>query len=224
LTPTVSDHLSSVIITPSTFASTDFPFSDQENHSVTVTLPLHPSQIELQLRDNLLINMPFIQRTLPSSPLFHHIPSHLHHNHFILSINAECPITASYAIKILKHLQSSSDRQVTFILACRGPADTSISLQISHAMFDNLPAMITNKLIINSLASGVSPVIGSLHVPSTHDHYVTAPRKPSVPKSFYDALKSPFRFNWKAAAWVQFQKKSKDCSLLSSCFEIISSP
>jgi hypothetical protein len=87
------------------------------------------------------------------------------------------------------------DRSVTFSLVRRSSPDSTTSLQINRAMFDNLPSMVTTKPIISSLTSGHTPLIGSIHVPSSHDHFVTAPLKPPVPKSFYEALKSPFRFH-----------------------------
>jgi hypothetical protein len=46
-------------------------------------------------------------------------------------------------------------------------------------------------------------------MPSTHDHFITAVTKPEKPKSFFNALKSPFKYNWKCAAWVQFKKNQK---------------
>lgn len=63
-------------------------------------------------------------------------------------------------------------------------------------MFDQLPSMLHNR-----------PLIASQHcILDTHDHFITAPSKPSKPKTIFKALKSSFRHNWKAAAWNQFQK------------------
>jgi hypothetical protein len=46
-------------------------------------------------------------------------------------------------------------------------------------------------------------------IPSTHHHYITVPSKPPVTKTIVDALKGPFRENWKAAAYIQFYKNQK---------------
>jgi hypothetical protein len=39
--------------------------------------------------------------------------------------------------------------------------------------------------------------------------FITAPSKPPVPKSIFEALKGPFCDNWKAAAYIQFNKNQK---------------
>jgi hypothetical protein len=50
-------------------------------------------------------------------------------------------------------------------------------------------------------------MIASQHfVPTNHDHFILAPSKPSRPKTIFDAFKTPYRYNWKVAAWNQFQK------------------
>jgi hypothetical protein len=46
-------------------------------------------------------------------------------------------------------------------------------------------------------------------IPDTHRHFITAPSKPPVPKTIFAALKGPFRHNWKAAAFQQFEKNQK---------------
>ena len=62
-------------------------------------------------------------------------------------------------------------------------------------MFDNFPAYLRRK-----------PIISSLKVPSTHEHFVTSPVKPDTPKSFFQCLKSPMRRIWIAAAKQAFTK------------------
>ena len=67
---------------------------------------------------------------------------------------------------------------------------------MTRAMFDQLPSTLHSR-----------PVIASMdNIPESHAHFISAPSKPSKPKTIFDALKTPFRRNWKAAAWNQFQK------------------
>ena len=39
--------------------------------------------------------------------------------------------------------------------------------------------------------------------------FVTSANKPPIPSSFFEALKSPFKNNWKAAAWKHFLSNKK---------------
>jgi hypothetical protein len=209
MSPSTSSTLTPMIITPQDFDTTDDKFPSTHIKTITVQLPPPSKSIGFTIRDDLLLNIPFIQSILPTSPLYSTFPPKLRRNQFIIAINAESPITATYAVAVLKQIQLSPNRQATFSLVHRVSPDTTTSLQINRAMFDNLPSMVSSKPIIGSTTSPHTPLIGSIHVPSSHDHFVTAPRKPDVPKSFYDALKSPYRFHWKAAAWNQFQKNQK---------------
>jgi hypothetical protein len=224
-----SSKLHKSIVTPLRFDYTDDRFPNQQSKSFTFQLPPHPTIIGASFKNDPLINLPYLHHTIPHSFLYKHLPPGFRSNHFILSINAESPITVSYTIELLHSIQKSSDRTVTIELMHRGKSDNTTSLQITRAMFDNFPSIIMDKPMMNNLESTNSspplpqptvspPTITTSHVPITHSHFVTSPRKPSVPKSFFECLKSPLRRNWIAAAWNQF-KKNKNIAVFSLPFD-----
>lgn len=67
----------------------------------------------------------------------------------------------------------------------------------------------TTSLVHAEIQEFIKPSTIGFNVHPTHDHYVTAPNKPTPPHSFFDAIKLPFCHNWKAAAWNQFKKNQQ---------------
>ena len=78
-------------------------------------------------------------------------------------------------------------------------ADHHTSIDISRVLFSTLPNLIRNRPMIASFNDFNS-------IPESTDHFINAPEKPTVPKSIFAALDTPFRFNWKASAFNQFKK------------------
>jgi hypothetical protein len=231
-----STKLQKNIVTPLHFDYTDNRFPGQSSKSYTFQLPSFPNTIGAKFKNDPLLNLPYLQQTIPNSFLYHQLPPGQRSNHFVLSINSESPITADYTVSLLQSIQKSPDRNVTIELIHRGTADNASSLQINRAMFDSFPSIIMDKPIMNNLeapspstikhscsTSSPSPLLQESHVPITHAHYVTSPKKPQVPASFFDCLKSPLRRNWIAAAWNQF-KKNKNIAVFSLPFERVSIP
>ena len=80
-------------------------------------------------------------------------------------------------------------------IVCRGPQSTQTLLSMSRAIFDQIPTFQIHR-----------PVINALNVPPTHSHFVRSPGKPNVPKSYYDAMKTPWHNEWRQVAWIDFKK------------------
>lgn len=66
-------------------------------------------------------------------------------------------------------------------------------------MFASLPNLTANHPLIAS-----SSVLND--IPESHQHFINAPAIPVTPKSIFEALKTQYSFNWKAAAFNQFLK------------------
>jgi hypothetical protein len=175
------------------------PFPLDTIKSVTIELPPFPTPIGLILEDDALFNLPYIRKAVPHTTAYTSIPSPLRCNHFILHINGDSPISSFFVKKCLHDIQKTPSRKVTFDLVHRASGDHRTSLAITRAIFDQLPIFHQQQPIISSLDA----------IPESHRHFITAPSKPPVPKSIFEALKGPFRENWKAAAYIQFNKNQK---------------
>jgi hypothetical protein len=218
LDSSTTTSLTDKIISPASFDYTENKFPGKKISSFSFTLPPFPTPIGALIRDDLLLNMPFIQTSVKDSPIYKALPPSHRHNQFILSINAEGPITTKFAVQLLQSIQKTPDRLITIDLVSRGPADTASSLQLSRAIFDNFPTLTIDRPIMNAFedplhsqspSESIVPLMHQMHVDSSHDHFITSASKPTPPRSFFDALKSPFHRNWKAAAWNQFRKNQK---------------
>ena len=199
ITPPISpsdNPISSYIIPDSMLQLSDDAFPNETIKSFTFDLPPFPEKIGLTIVDDSVYNLPFIKHCAPSSISYQHLPPGTRRNHFIVGINDKSPITAQFVINEIHEIQKSSDRQVTLDLVHRHHTDNTTSLAVTRAMFDQLPSLLHHR-----------PVIASLdNIPESHAHFINAPSKPSKPRSIFEAMKTPYRHNWKAAAWNQFQK------------------
>ena len=198
-TPTVLDTppdiLDATSIT-SQFDSTVIQFPGKKIHTIKLTLPPFPNEIGISVGDDDFFNLPIINRIIPGSTAYAHFPPGLRRNYFIVGINTESPITSGYVIEILHTIQKSSDRNVTIDLVHRGYNNTTTGIAALRATFDTLPSMLLNRPMINSAFS----------TPNQPDNFVSSATLPPKPKSYFEAMKSPLRFHWKAAAFSQFLK------------------
>ena len=208
---TASTLLQSSLLDTSSFGFHPTGFPGKNIYSIKLILPPLPTPVGFIIQDDHQYNLPFIRSTTRNSVAYNNIPSSLRNNQFILAINGDCPLTSHGALSILQTIQSSSTRVATIDIVHRGSSDSKTSLSASRALFDSFPAYLASKPIINSLQPPSSAINTRkrIQVPETHEHFVTSPRKPTPPKSIFEALKSPFRRNWKAAAWIQFKKNKK---------------
>ena len=174
----ITDDIKHKMVTDDTLNICDTAFPDKDIKTITLTLPPAPQPLGLRLMDDLLYNLPFIASAVRNSFAYDNFPAAIRTNHYIIAINADCPLTKDYAITMLRNIQKSKDRQCTIDLVHRGNADNTTSLNVSRVMFDNFPNYLQRK-----------PVISSIHVPPTHHHFVTSPVKPDTPRSFFECLK-----------------------------------
>jgi hypothetical protein len=190
-----SSNIKDCIITSTTFDTIDSPFPREDIFTIKLEIAASMGPLGMQIRDDLNFNLPFLQKSVIGSFAYNALPPKHRHNQFIIGINGHAPITAKYALSLIKEIRSSSSPILTFDFVRRGQADNSTPLQLTRAMFDQLPSFIHSR-----------PVINSFHVPESHNHFVTSPTKPAVPKQFHECLRSPLRHNWISAAWNQFEK------------------
>ena len=172
------------------------PFPNAERTHIKLIVPPPSETIGITIKNDEIFNLPYVHHCVPNSTAYNAIPPGKRRNHFIVGINDDSPITAQFVKDQLKLAQQSKDRKVDLYLLKRPLHDGVSTLAGTRAMFDQLPSVLHNR-----------PIIASQHfVPTNHDHFISAPTKPSRPKTIFDAFKTPFRHNWKVAAWNQFQK------------------
>lgn len=173
-------------------------FPGAEVLALKFVLPPDSITVGFDLRNDPIYNIPYYTSCLPSSFAHSAIPSKYRQNYFILSINADCMINAEYVKEKLVAVQKQKDRSISIDIAKRGPKCTRTSFSMSRAMFDQIPSFQINR-----------PVINVLNVPPTHSHFVRSPSKSHVPKSYYEAVKTPWRRERRQAAWIAFKKNKQ---------------
>jgi hypothetical protein len=175
------------------------PFPDDEIETITMQLPPHPTKIGFSINDDQLLNLPYISACAKGSSAWKHIPSRFRRQAFILNINGEGPITAAYAVSLIKEVQRIPGEILQLDLVKR-KHDATTPLSLTRAMFDQLPSTLQNRPVISHASTDTF---------GGHDHFITSPTKPEKPKSFFQCLKGPFRQNWIAAARTSFEKNRK---------------
>jgi hypothetical protein len=173
------------------------PFDDDEIKSVTITIPPTTKTLGFHLLDDHIYNLPYILECTKGSFAWDALPPKYRRHAFIININNEGPITAEFAIKLIKEAQLS-DTKLQMDLVKRNPKSIT-SLSMSRAMFDQLPSLHPSRPIISTISAP----------PLSHAHFISAPHKPKAPKSFFDCLKGPFQRAFRAAAKIQFDKNRK---------------
>ena len=177
----------------------DTPFPISDIITVKFVLPSPPCTIGFLIKDDELLNLPFISGCEKGSPAWIALPPRLRRQSFILNINGEGPITARFAVDLLRTAQQTQSRMLEIDLIKR-KHDKTTPLSITRAMFDQLPSLIQNRPVINS---------ASIDTYGNYSQFITSPVKPTKPKSFFECLKGPFRENWMAAARQSFEKNRK---------------
>jgi hypothetical protein len=104
-------------------------------------------------------------------------------------------------LQLIKTIQATNSRVLTIDLIEKDRHPTK-RLEMSRAMFDQLPSLSANQPNISSAFTLKDDF-------ASHDHFITSPTKPSTPKSYFDCLKGPFRRAFQATARIQFEKNRK---------------
>jgi hypothetical protein len=138
---------------------------------------------------------------VPQSLAWDHIPSNYRQNSLILDINGETPVTSAFALQLIKTIQTSTTRVLTMDLLKRNRNPTT-TLEVSRAMFDQLPSLSAIRPIISAALTLKDDF-------ASHEHFITSPSKPPTPKSYFDCVKGPYKRAFQAAARIQFEKNRK---------------
>ena len=177
----------------------DKPFEDEEIKTFEFKLPKFPTSIGLEFLDDTTFNLPYIKSCVRGSVSYKNIPTIHRRNMYVLNINGESPITASYAYDLIKLVQQTKTRMLQIDLTHR-ESDNLTSLELSRSMFDQLPRLINSRPVISFMIN---------HKPASHDHIISSAVKPQKPKLFHECMKSAHRFAWIAACFIMFNKNKK---------------
>ena len=178
----------------------DHPFQSDDIVTVKLPVPPLPVQIGITIRSDLVVGLPYIQSTRFNSVAFRYLKPRLRSNMYILKINGDDQLSAKAVGDYIRFQQKEKKEYMTFELVKRTNVDTSTTLVSHRTIFDQVPSLLPTSPIISSFDSSK---------PSTFTEFISSARKPPTPKSFFDALKGPFKNNWKAAAWKHFETNKK---------------
>ena len=199
-TTPMNNNETEVPISMREFQLVDSPFRVENIKTVTIPLPPRGSSLGLNVRDDTLFNMPYLWTVQKNTFASKYIPRELRRNHFILHINGNSPITSVFVKEHIEYMQTMETKEIQLDLVHRGSGDHSTSLEITRAIFDQLPRFQAQRPIIN---------FANADIPTSHMHFIRSSRKPEKPKFFHECLKSPYRKNWIAAAKVAFEKNQR---------------
>ena len=147
------------------------PFPPEDIITVTFKVPTSSAPIGLSINDDTLFNLPYISNCNKNSVAWKEIPPKLRRQSFILNINGEGPITASFAVSLIKQVQQSSHCTLQMDLVKR-KHDPSTPLSITRAMFDQLPSLLQTRPVISN---------ATVDTYGAHDQFITSPTKPVKP-------------------------------------------
>ena len=178
----------------------DHPYQSDDIVKIKIPVPLPPEQLGIIIKSDLVVGLPYIQSTVYNSIAFRYLKPGLRSNMYILAIDGCDQLSAQAVGLFIKVQQNEKKKFITFELVKRNNIDTHTTLVSHRTIFDQVPSLLPT-----------SPNISSLDVskPTNFTEFVSAHTKPPTPKSFFDALKSPFKNNWKAAAWKHFETNKK---------------
>ena len=193
---TVPKEITSSIAATKLFNTRNLQFPGKKVVTVKFCLPPFPQEIGISFGYDNHFHIPFIKRIVPGSFAYEFFPPGVRRNYFVVGVNAESPITVGYTVDKLQQIQRTKSRMVSIDLIHRSDNNTATGIAELRAMFDALPSILANRPLIASIYDS----------PDQPLHFVSASSKPPTPKSYFDALKSTYSHNWKAAAFNQFLK------------------
>ena len=197
-----SIDIKSYIVTPDMIDMVDCPFQPDDIIKVKIPLPSHPSQLGLILKSDIIAGLPVIQSTIYNSTAYKYLKPGQRNNMFLLTIDGQDQFSSNAASLYIKDLQRNKHKSLTLEIVKRNNTDNTTTLVSYRSIFDQVPSLLpTNPTIASSYAQH--------HKPSSFTEFVSSASKPPTPKSFFEALKSPHKHHWKAAAWKHFQSNQK---------------
>jgi hypothetical protein len=166
------------------------PFPPSVIKTYKLKLPPSNKSHGFMIKNDLLNNLPYLDKYVPGSIPYIRIPGREKTNKYIISINGVNPITAKFALQCLSSVQTTTTRILEIDLAPRGNADTNSTLEMHRAMFDQVPNLIQLNPAINELSSHIYD-----KGEQALNQFIVSPTKPSSPKDWQEAMKSKYKKN-----------------------------
>lgn len=176
----------------------DSAFPSKDILSFKFKIPTYPTTVGIEILDDVTLNLPYIKSCVYNSVAYRNIPSKFRRNMFLININGESPITSQFAYDLIKEIQKSPVKELELDLVIRDTPIKVTSLEVTRAMFDQLPRFNQNRPSISRLEVR--------HKPAAHDHIIASAIKPKKPKLFHECMRSPFKQAWIAACFIMFNK------------------
>ena len=152
------------------------------------------------MKSDLVATLPYIQSTIYNSVAYKAIQPGYRSNTYILTINGHDQFSAQAAATFIHHLQNENQQRLTIQVVKRANINNTTSLVSHMTIFDQVPSLLPTNPLISSMVHRDS---------SIHTEFVSSATKPVTPSSFFEALKSPFKHHWKAAAWKHFNSNKQ---------------
>ena len=142
------------------------PFSNSEIFTYEIDLPLHATDIGMEIYDDEYFNIPVLKKCIPDTPACLEIPASSRRNMFIVSINNEEPITLG--------LLSNSFHPVAFAhkMVLKSGSNSSNASHQHAPNYKNyaLPSIKFVLLLLLLLLPLLPSLLLSLHHPSITSH------------------------------------------------------
>ena len=194
-----NDFSKDVIVTEDMIDVVDSPFNTDDIVKIKFPLPTSNDTLGFVFKSDLIVGLPYIQSVRNHSIAFKYLKPGTRSNMYILSIDNHDQLSAPAAASFIKDLRTQKHKYMIMELVKRASQDNITSLVSHRTIFDQVPSLIhTNPTIASTM-----------HKPTEFTEFVSSAAKPPTPKSFFEALKSPFKNNWKAAAWKHFLSNKK---------------
>ena len=190
------------IVTSDMVDIVDCPFQPDDILTIKIPLPSLPSKLGLILKSDLIAGLPVIQSTVYNSQAYKYLKPGQRSNMYVISINGQDQLSSNAASLFIQDLQNNKHEYLTLEVVKRNNNDNTTSLVSYRSIFDQVPSLHpTNPTIASSFTPS--------HKPSAFTEFVSSASKPTTPSSFFEALKSPYKQHWKAAAWKHFTSNQK---------------
>ena len=164
----------------------DCLFNTDDIVTIKFPLPTNTDILGFVLKSNITVGLPYIQTVSHKSIAFKHLKPGQRSNMYILSsINGHDQLSAQATALFIKDLRREKHKYMVLQLVKKANHHDFTSLVSHRTIFDQVPSLIHN-----------NPLIAlNQHKPKSFTEFVLSASKPSIPSSFFEALKSPFKNN-----------------------------
>jgi hypothetical protein len=189
------------------------PFSNSEIFTYEIDLPLHATDIGMEIYDDEYFNIPVLKKCIPDTPAYLEIPASNRRNMFIVSINNEEPITSGFALELLspRRLRSQDGIKIKVQLVKRISSARS-KLQELRSTFDQVRPIIA--------ATSTTPTTTPSPTPTQPFHHIAPhtsldaaqlqlPDKPKCERFLHLNLRGPYRQQFYASLFNEYSKNNE---------------